>query len=545
MIAVLLYIFLLFTFGLISKDSEISTHRISTFRIKNDFYALSSDTMFGRGTGQIGGEHAAEYIKQKFEEAGLKAINGSYFQNIPLLKNSPMEDSELIFNYGDWNDSLEFKKDYLLSKYSINAFIPKNTEMVFVGYGINAPEFDYNDYYNLDVSGKIVVFFSGEPKSDDISYFNGHARTVHSYPEAKFRTAIARGALAAFLIPLNNDELSDRNWSIVKRDFGFDEIMPAYSASFNISIILNPKIAVRLFQTEGYSTDELNTMIRENSLRSIGLTTKCTINLKSGSKEFKSPNVLGLIEGKHNDLKESYVIITAHYDHFGMGNPVEGDSIYNGALDNALGVSVLMEIARYFTENSIELKRSLLFIAVTGEEFGLLGSKYYLDNPKVPKYKTIANINIDGVPFIDEFNSIIGVGANYSNFRKYLQNAGQKMNIKTLEIPSEYLSFEAFNRSDQIAFANAGIPSVLVLDNTDYKNIRKDYAEKILMDYFNNVYHTPFDDLLQPVNYQAVKQYTEYLVRLIIELSETEEEPQWNIESPFLNERLRTKAEKK
>ncbi len=518
---------------------------VSSFRIKNDFYSLASDTMLGRGTGQKGGYLAAEFIKKRFEEAGIKKIKDSYFQQIPLLKNTPLQSSEFIIDYGDNKDSLQLNKDYLLSKYSINAFLPKNTEMVFAGYGIIAPEYDYNDYHNIDVSGKIAVFFEGEPYSDDISYFNGKARTIHSYPEAKFRTAISRGAIASILIPLDDYKFSETIWDNTFKDYGFDEILAAYSASFNVNIILNPSLAKKLFINEGYNIHDINDMLEKNTLKSFNFSALSDINIKSKSNEFKSPNVIGYIEGNNDKKKDSYIIISAHYDHFGVGNPVEGDSIYNGALDNALGVSVLIEIAEILSQNKNNLERSVVFMAVTGEEFGLLGSKYYLDNPYFPKYKTIANINIDGVPFIDEFNSVIGVGSNYSDLGDFLETTGRNMNIEVKEIPSEYLSFEAFNRSDQIAYANAGIPSVLILDNLDYKNIRENYAQKILMDFFNNIYHTPFDDLLQPVNYKAVTQYTEFIIELILELSESDKTPQWYENSPFLNERLRSRAEKK
>ncbi|HSP88811.1 MAG TPA: M28 family peptidase, partial [Ignavibacteriaceae bacterium] len=244
------------------------------------------------------------------------------------------------------------------------------------------------------------------------------------------------------------------------------------------------------------------------------------------------------------ELKDSYIIISAHYDHLGIGNPVDGDSVYNGVFDNAAGVSALLEIARIFSSEK-KTKRSIIFLLLTGEEKGLLGSIYYTDNPIVPLYKTAANINIDGVALFDNFKSIIGVGSEYSTLENILNNATDENKVSITEIPEGFKNYEAFSRSDQIVFANAGIPSILVMEAPDYINISKEEGLKKFIQYSENIYHTPFDDLNQYMNLDAAIQHIKIIYDLCYMISISDEEPEWKNNSPYINARLRSIAEKR
>ncbi len=266
---------------------------------------------------------------------------------------------------------------------------------------------------------------------------------------------------------------------------------------------------------------------------------------KFKERDFLSPNIIGIIKGNDKELNNSYLIITAHYDHLGIGKPVKGDSIYNGASDNAMGDAGLLEIARIMEQNKSKISRSIIFILLTGEEKGLLGSTYYTDNPVVPIYKTVANINIDGLAFYDKFKSVIGVGSNYSTLKDFLKKSTDKLNLKLTGIPYEFEGGESFFMSDQIAFAMAGIPSILIAEGPDYIHHSKDESINMLINYSKNIYHSPQDDLSQVINLDAVVEHLKVILSMCFDLCNSDKVPEWNQGSPFLYARLKAKAEKR
>jgi Zn-dependent M28 family amino/carboxypeptidase len=286
-------------------------------------------------------------------------------------------------------------------------------------------------------------------------------------------------------------------------------------------------------------------MKTEHKLKSFQLNIELSFRGEYIQRDFLSQNIAGFIEGNDPELKNSFLIISAHYDHLGIGPAISGDSIYNGALDNAIGVSVLLELAKQFSQQEKLLKRSILFLALTGEEKGLLGSSYYTNNPIVPLYKTIADLNIDGIAMFRDFKSVVGVGAEFSTLENYLLQTAVKLNLEVDKIPPQFEVFEAFNQSDQISFAMAGIPSILVLEGikNEYKN--EDEVLLAFIDYMINRYHSPFDDLNQEIDYVAAAQHTALLYKLAYLLLNSEHTPEWNQTSPFINVRLRSIAEKR
>jgi len=504
---------------------------------------LASDSFEGRGTGTTGGNLAAEYISRKFANYGLHPAGNenTFSQNIPMHGSFALKSSELKIYADERIVNLELEKDYLLFKSGQQTFTPIKLPIVFVGYGIVAPEFDYNDYQSIDVEGKIVVFLDGEPESNDPDFFNGEAPTVYKYPVSKQRLALSRGAAGSILIP----DMQNLNWENEISDFAFEDINLAYSASNNLSLLINPDFADSLFQNSGYTFNQVIQMKVEHKLVSFPLNIELSFKGEYKQRDFISQNVAGLVEGNDLKLKDSYIIISAHYDHLGIGPAVNGDSVYNGALDNAIGVSVLLELAKQFSKEKITLKRSILFLALTGEEKGLLGSSYYTDNPLVPLYKTIADLNIDGVAMFRDFQSIVGVGSEYSSLENYLEETAAKLNLDVDNIPSQFKVYEAFNQSDQISFAAAGIPSVLVLEGIKNKHKTEEEVLRAFIDYMVNRYHSPIDDLSQQIDYRAAAQHTELLYDLAFSLANSSETPEWKTGSPFINARLRSTAEKR
>ncbi|MDZ7624080.1 MAG: M28 family peptidase [Ignavibacteriaceae bacterium] len=539
------FLLFLFTQFIIAQEynKTVFNIEIASESIKENTRVLASDIFEGRGTGTTGGNLAAKYIASEFAKYGLKPVGqeNSFYQNIPMHGSYPLKSSELKIYSDDDEIFLELDKDYLLYKSGQQTFTPVPLPLVFVGFGIVAPEYDYNDYQEIDVEGKIVVFLDGEPESDDPEFFNGEAPTVYNYPISKQRIALSRGAAGSILIP----DILNSSWEKIVDEFAFEDINLAYSASNNLSLIINPDEVDHIFKNSEFDYAWILAMKYEHTLKSFPLNVSLTFKGEYLQRDFLAQNVAGMLEGSDTDLKDSYLIISAHYDHLGIGPVVNGDSIYNGALDNAIGVSVLLELARQFSESNKSVKRSIIFLAVTGEEKGLLGSTYYTDNPLVPLYKTIANLNIDGIAFFRDFQTVVGVGSELSSLENILSETAIKMGLQVEPIPQQFKVVEAFNQSDQLSFASAGIPSILVLEGTKNKNKSEEEVLYAFIDYMINRYHTPFDDLSQDIDYVAAAQHTGILFELAFSIVNSETVPEWKAGSPFINARLRSIAEKK
>jgi hypothetical protein len=527
------------------STAQNSVPDIKNIKLHLDY--LGSDRLQGRGTGTAGGKLASAYIASQLKAYNLLPYGDkrTYYQNIPMHGSRPLASSMLTVYQGKRSHELELGKDYLLYKTGAATFIPDHIPVVFAGYGIVAPEFDYNDYQSIDVEGKVVVYLSGEPPSDDINFFEGEQATVYSTPEAKQRLALSRGARGSIMIPLPSED-SHTEWQYWVNEFAFEHVTLAYTVSSHASILMYPLSAGILFQGALLSLEDVLNRHDQGRISSFDLQAKISFLGQFDERDFIDRNILAMRQGNDDEMNDTYIIVSAHYDHLGLGPVVEGDSIYNGALDNALGVATLIELARIFSKKANQTKRSILFLLTTGEEKGLLGSTYYTDHPVVPLYKTIANVNIDGIAAFEEFTDIIGVGSAYSSLRKSLEHTTEQSGLKVSEIPSEYFyESQNINRSDQFAFMKAGIPSVLLVEGVNYK--RSSYAEGIqrMIKWNQIIYHTPFDDLHQPINYLAVKQHAKFIYSFINHLANNTSAPTWNEGAPFINARLQSIAEKR
>ena len=319
----------------------------------------------------------------------------------------------------------------------------------------------------------------------------------------------------------------------------------AYTASGNLNILINPDEADKLFFGSEYSFNDVIEMHNRQRIKSFDLKTKMRFRGVFKERDFISSNVIGMIEGSDPELKNTYLIISAHYDHLGIGESVKGDSIYNGALDNALGVSVMLELAKSFSSLESKPKRSIVFIATTGEEKGLLGSIYYTDNPLVPLYKTIANVNIDGIAMFKDFSSIVGIGMEYSTLDRSLNITTDNYSLELQDIPPQFRRVGAFNNSDQLAFAKAGIPSIIILEGTKNTSKSEEEVVEAFIDYYINRYHSPQDDINQNIDYKAAEKHTKVLFDFCYQLANSKTEPEWKSGSPFINARLQSIAEEK
>jgi Zn-dependent M28 family amino/carboxypeptidase len=541
----LLLMFLITTENIVPQgETPESIYEVSIENIKKHISILAHDSLQGRGTGTIGEKIAADYLSAELIKEGIEPFgkNGTYFQPIPLHGSYALDQSLLTIHTDSIKKVLKLGEDYILLKHGEKTLISKPVDIVFAGYGISAPEFDYNDYQSIDVEGKIVLVFGGEPYSQNQKYFAGENNTIYSYPEAKHRLAIARGARGVLVIP-NPFSFNETNWKRLNDELSFEDVSLPSTTSSNFLAYIHPRVANKIFSASGYNLDDLIENHYKNKLKSFSLKTQISFKGVFKEREFLSSNVIGLISGNDKKFEKTYLVMSAHYDHLGIGSAVNGDSIYNGLTDNALGVVVLLELSRLLKLSN--LKRSVIVLFVTGEEKGLLGSQYFVDNSPVPVSSIVTNLNIDGVAFIDKFKSVIGLGSEYSDLNKILLKVASANNIEVSQIPPVFEQVESFYKSDQLSFAQAGIPSINIIDAPNYENYSEEESILLIRDYFENIYHSPFDDLKQKLNLEAISQHTKILFDFSIEVANSEKEPEWNDDSPFMNIRLRSKYLKK
>ncbi len=506
---------------------------------------LADDRLAGRAVGTPGAEEAADYIADQLEVAGVEPVGGEgFFQRIPMRGAHPLRSSRMTLVSGLDEVRLQLGTDYLLYRTGAQTYITNPVPLVFAGYGIVAPEYDYNSYNDIDVAGKIVVLLTGEPSSTRNSYFGGHARTIYSDPEAKHRLAISRGARGTILIPDPRDE-NRRSWEFWRKEFSFEQVSLAYSPVGSFSILMRPESAGRLFDQARYSLPDILDREKSGEMVSFDLATRLSFHGEFEEREFIGRNVIGYLPGSQPGLRDTAVLLSAHYDGLGVGPPVNGDSIYNGAFDNAAGVAALLEIAGVLAARPSRPARSFLFLFTTGEENGLLGSLFYTEHPVFPLYRTVAAVNIDGIAAFDTFQDVIGVGSRLSTLGDVLDDTATAEGLTVTAIPSDRERTEAFNKSDQVAFAEAGVPSILILDGLRNRHGGAGNVLDWLRDWNLRIYHSPFDDLSQSVDLAAVTQHCDFILSFCDRLARIPKPPEWRENVAYSQVRLQSIAERR
>ena len=531
---------------MLTAPASRAIQRFSSDTLWRHAAMLASDEYMGRGTGSEGERRAADYIARELARYGAlpAGVDGGYLQPFPLHGSRPLADSRLRLFTGDSTRTLRMGEEYLLYKTGAQTFIPLPLRLVFVGYGIVAPEYDYNDYQNVDVTDAIVVYLSGEPESGDDEYFSGARKTVYSIPEMKQRIAFSRGARGSVMLPLPRVDAA-YSWDDWRQIFSFEDVSLPIAVPSHLSALMRLDRAAMLFEGSAHTLEDVLRMDAEHRIRSFPLATRLSFAGAFRERDFLSANVAGLLPGSDPLLRESYVLVTAHYDHLGIGPAVRGDSIYNGLVDNALGTATLLELARVLADSTLRPRRSILFLFTAAEEKGLLGSQHYCAHPLVPLHRTIANLNVDGLAIIDTFDDVVGVGSELSTLLRHLEQLATELQMTVSPLPDGFDLSEAFAGSDQIAFAQAGIPSLLIMEGTAYRNIGREEGYGRFLEWGRTRYHSPFDDADQPVNRAALRQHGQLLCAFLAGLASTYEPPQWLPGTKYINARLQSLAEER
>lgn len=449
---------------------------------------IASDEFGGRKPLTAYEDITINYIAGEFKKLGLQpAGDDGYFQSVPLLDvTTRLKGGSVSVSTPKGKVAIKDQEDLVVwsprTQKKVNV---KNTELVFAGFGINAPEYGWNDYAGLDARGKIVVVLVNDPGYYDTSLFRGHNMTYYGRWIYKFEEASRQGAAGVLVI--HDTKPASYPWQVVKASWAKNKEELISDKGNEDQVLFKGWItkakAEQLFAKAGYTYDQLLEKALKKGFKSIDLNTKASFTLNNKFFTGNSHNVAAVLPG--SDLKDEYVIFTAHWDHFGIGNPVNGDSIYNGASDNASGVAALLTIANKFKNLGITPRRNILFLSVTAEEAVLLGSEHYVNHPLVPIDKTVANINFDGVaPRPATYDVLLGApGDADTDLYVYAAAAAQGRKVVT----SKENTGGGYFRSDHFSFAKKGVPVVLASSGFDFKSPNPAKRDR-------SRYHQPSDE---------------------------------------------------
>ena len=479
--------------------------RIEAQPILEHIKVLSADEFEGRLPGTPGEEKTVQYLEKKFAELGLKPGNtdGSYVQKVPLVGLTPSEAQPLVVSKGAQKRTLKWSDDYVaFTKHVAETSGLANTEMVFVGYGVVAPEYNWDDFKGLDVKGKTIVVLVNDPQVPDASdpskldpkTFNGKAMTYYGRWTYKFEEGARRGAAGILIV--HETGPAGYPFSVVQGNLRerFDLVTPDKNmgrASVEGWVTLDA--AKKLLALGGQDFNALKKQALTRDFRPVPLGLRASLGIRNSLRTIQSKNVVAKLEGSDPMLRDEYVVYTAHWDHLGRGAAVDGDDIYNGALDNASGVATALEIARAFTTVEPRPKRSVLFLMVGAEEQGLLGSQHYAERPIYPLAKTLASINIDGVNQWGRTTDITVIGMGASDLDDYLRDAAAEQKRGLRPDPESEKGF--YYRSDHFNFAKQGVPSLYTDTGITFVGKPAEYSQQKRDEYTNKDYHAPSDEI--------------------------------------------------
>ncbi|MDT7689010.1 MAG: hypothetical protein QOE46_1769 [Acidobacteriota bacterium] len=507
---------------------------------------LSSDEFEGRGPGTRGEELSVKYITEQYQRIGLKPGNpdGTYVQKVPLA--GFRAEPEAAFKVGDKEMKLENLKDYVAVSRRYQPQVDVNdSDMVFVGYGVEAPEYGWDDYKGVDVKGKTLVMLVNDPAVPDPSdpskldpnTFKGNAMTYYGRWTYKYEEASRKGAAAAIIV--HEEGPAGYPFEVVSGSWGrenFDIQSPDKNAGrVGVESWITLDRAKELFAASGQDFDALKKAAITKDFKPVALNARATFHIKNTLRTIDSQNVIAKLEGSDPTLKNEYVVYTAHWDHLGKDDKAQGDQIFNGAIDNASGVATVLEIAEAFTKLSAPPKRSVIFIAVTGEEKGLLGAKYYAEHPLYPLAKTLANINIDGVNQWGRTSDFTIIGLGNSTLDD-LATEVAAMQGRTIS-PDPDPGKGYFYRSDHFEFAKQGVPALDPGEPTNYIGKPPEYGKQKRDEYTEHDYHKPSDEVKPDWDLSGAVEDAQLLFTVGYKVLQGDKYPEWKPGTEFKAQR--------
>ena len=455
---------------------------------------LSHDLLEGRGPGQRGGDLAAEYIATQFAEYGLKPAgdHGTYMQHVPLVGITTLPETQfsLVPQKGE-AVNLKPLDEYVAYDQTQQSQSDVDSEIVFVGYGIEAPEYNWDDYKGVDVRGKVLLMLVNEPPSDDPKFFKGKALTYYGRWTYKYEEALRKGAVGVLLV--HQTQMASYPWEVVRNsNSGEKSFLKLEGPSLKVASWIHFDVASRLASSSGQSLEKLMASAQSRDFHPIDLGARLKAHMVSKVRNFESNNVVAILPGGDHKMADEAVLYTAHYDHFGIRPDMPGDNIFNGADDNATGCGILLEIARAYGGSAAKPRRSILFAAVTAEEQGLLGSEYLGKHPPIPANKISLDLNYDDVKPLGAPEEVQVAGAERTTFYPVVQAAAKDFRLAIR--PDARPEAGHFYRSDHFSLARVGIPSFSINEGTKFKGHPDSWGVDQEREYVEKHYHQPSDE---------------------------------------------------
>jgi len=502
---------------------------------------LASDSFQGRKPFSRGEIFTLAYLENQFRSIGLEPGNGSsYLQEVPMVKITPHPDSLMKIESAKGNFTLSRSTDFVLDTEDTDSLITLNRdELIFAGYGVVAPEYNWNDYAGIDVKGKVVLVMANDPGfgTADTTMFKGNTMTYYGRWTYKYEEAARQGAKACLII--HNEKAASYPFSVVQNSWGSSNLFLDKRGSGDRPLALQGWVsanAAKKILTGAGKDTSLLISANQPGFKAISLGEKISIRVSVKSEYKASQNVIAKISGTKRP--NEYILYTAHWDHLGIGRTdARGDSIYNGALDNASGTAALLEMARAFKSLDVKPERTILFLSVTGEEQGLLGSEYYGQHPIYPLKNTVADLNMDGVNPNEKTNDIVITGFGQNELENYVGDVA-KVQSRYLA-PESHPEAGSYFRSDHFSLAKVGVPALNASGGIDVVGKGKDYGRKQEDDYIAHHYHSPSDEFNPKWTFEGGMQDMDLLFMIGKRLAFETSWPKWKPGSEFKSIRER------
>jgi Zn-dependent M28 family amino/carboxypeptidase len=507
----------------------VASADVAARRIEADLRFLADDLLEGREAGTRGYDLSALYVASEFRKLGLEPATGAgYLQSVPLLRARALrEGARFAVTRDGVSTEFAFEQDFVPSANFNEAVAEITAPLVFVGQAVHAPELGQDHFAGVDVRGKIAVVLSNAP-----SNLSNDERAFHASRMEKAKLLAERGAIGTISIGDPRDE-EKRPWAIGAKNWGRSgmRLRDADGRAIDsfpelrVRVSLRAALAQQVFAGSPHSAEDVFTMMRENRLKGFDLPGTATLAQATQTESAESFNVVARLPGADAARADEHVVLTAHLDHLGIGAEIDGDRIYNGALDNALGVSILLEAARRMSEGDARPKRSVLFVALTAEEKGLLGAEHFVAAPPVPKAGIVANVNMDMPVVLGDLSDVVPIGIEHSSLKAVVETAARESGIVLSPDPKPEET--VFVRSDQYAFIRAGIPAVYLDGGVKGRDAHFDGLASF-EGFLNQHYHRPSDDADQPIHYPTAARIAALNALIAERIANAPERPRWN-----------------
>ncbi len=519
------------------KDEDQIAKLFDENRYRQHIATLSSDEFGGRAPASEGETLTIDYLTKEFTALGLLPANdGNFTQEVPLasieLTNTPDliikgQGEDLVFKHSEEHMTTSRQQDSEVDLV--------NSDLVFVGYGINAPERNWNDYAGVDVKGKTVVMLVNDPgfATQDPALFNGNAMTYYGRWTYKFDEAGKQGAAGAIIV--HDTKPAAYPWAIVQNSWSGKQFhIKQNNSDSEFSLVeswVTLDVAKQLFAKAGMDFDKLSQAARTPGFRAVNLNLNASIHLENSIEETQSSNLVAYIPG--SEKPEESFIFSAHWDHLGTSSSLEGDKIFNGAIDNATGTAALLELAAAFKASGIAPKRSVIFLATTAEEQGLLGSAFYANHPLLPIDKTVAGLNMDALRAIGKTRDIVVVGHGFSELDKYLLEAASRQGRVIIPDPKPENGY--YFRSDHFSLAKKGVPMMYAKGGDDHVEHGSEFGKSRLQEYTEKHYHQVSDEYSEDWDVSGIMQDLALFYDIARQIVDSDDWPQWSEDSEFKN----------